>query len=83
MPLISVDDGGFFPWERGYWDPIEDEDTETDTRPASEICPRCTRDKHPENAICDDCGDVVGCALCGGTGCDECDACFHVGANHD
>lgn len=35
--------------------------------PFANQCPHCEQWKDEENAVCDDCGDRLGCTYCGGT----------------
>jgi hypothetical protein len=61
---------GWDQWERDHQYADDDRDlapTWEDSRPLGERCPRCNATKDQDNAVCDDCGDVVGCAYCGGT----------------
>lgn len=54
------------------WDYVDDDrelpPVAVDTRPLNERCPCCNETKHADNALCDECGDVVGCACCAKTG---------------
>lgn len=65
---------GWDQWERDHRYDDDDRETVTweDSRPLNERCPRCDGTKDADNAVCDACGDIVGCASCGGEGCEEC-----------